>query len=956
LKAATTIDPNTCLDPSAIETRDIGYLDANGNAVGFGPTPNKTYLPGLVRSGQPIALANGHTGAGSTVAIIEKNAASWEFQFDDGRPLPFGICDKPDGVLDHLGWQPLSPDSAQPCKIDWVMCVAADGVASPSNDGGSTSFMLPAHSVDGEARIGLKECSVKAENTVAGGHATTSAAGVAATAPDARFVIISVPDNTALSIRAALNWLVTAGDDYVAGAPDPLASDKLYLSSADSAAWADHLTNTFGDQTPADQWRIVAASMSLNIGQVFTEACAASGPAMASSDTDGDGIIDVLDNCPDHPNPAVVSSFPFTGFGVAAWATVLMQPDSDYDGWGNRCDRDFDQDGSFGFTADAAIIRAVIKDIGLANIDQDQDLEVNDADDQALAGENSLCPGIDPVKLDFNCDGTYDAADVVLALSTDINSDGFVDVADLQLVAGDLWFAPSGPSRSRGAEFRSFLQASGDFAPQRYIFDSRLASIGLPGSEARAMSGMFADFDADIALLRTHGVASLFSAGNVGMGNAVTAPACTKGAIAVTGLGHQSEYRIAKNFLTRTKSEGGVVTNMSPTLTIISSHGATPNWLWTQWNNAAPSQSEVVAGIAGCHVDPWTTNGGASSWGVPVVAGAVALLRGYSLDPNDNLSVDGVVQLLRKSDRLAYFTPPCKLSGATTAATKDNYSSINHDYWCTDTVLPTITDPADPNYPGDPESMRAWYSRPLLDIGAAVQFAAGYTGPDTDADGFFDSVDNCVQFSNPAQKDSDGDGYGNRCDADFDQDGDIDAADDALFTEYAGFGKSYADIDEDGDVDGDDASLMASLLGNPLGDSGLDRDHDGIPNHIDNCENHANGPWTYGDAFSDKVQADADNDGFGNRCDADFDNDGLVTWFDGVLLVGAISGGADPATEPASRIFDLNSDGAVNSADTALMINDLYANPPAPPGPSGLCYDSPLFSDGRLDDCVFPDL
>ena len=41
---------------------------------------------------------------------------------------------------------------------------------------------------------------------------------------------------------------------------------------------------------------------------------------------------------------------------------------------------------------------------------------------------------------------------------------------------------------------------------------------------------------------------------------------------------------------------------------------------------------------------------------------------------------------------------------------------------------------------------------------------------DTDADGVSDPLDNCPQHANPTQLDADADGYGNRCDADFDQD------------------------------------------------------------------------------------------------------------------------------------------------------------------------------------------
>lgn len=72
------------------------------------------------------------------------------------------------------------------------------------------------------------------------------------------------------------------------------------------------------------------------------------------------------------------------------------------------------------------------------------------------------------------------------------------------------------------------------------------------------------------------------------------------------------------------------------------------------------------------------------------------------------------------------------------------------------------------------------------------------TGLDRDGDGHADHVDNCLEVENPLQIDSDGDGFGNRCDADYDGNGTVTTVDFARFHEafVAGVG---ADQDHDGD-------------------------------------------------------------------------------------------------------------------------------------------------------------
>lgn len=71
-----------------------------------------------------------------------------------------------------------------------------------------------------------------------------------------------------------------------------------------------------------------------------------------------------------------------------------------------------------------------------------------------------------------------------------------------------------------------------------------------------------------------------------------------------------------------------------------------------------------------------------------------------------------------------------------------------------------------------------------LVVGAASIAAPG--GSDTDADGVPDAMDNCLTRSNASQNDSDMDGYGNACDADFDQNGLAGASDFGLWFKSLG--------------------------------------------------------------------------------------------------------------------------------------------------------------------------
>jgi len=98
--------------------------------------------------------------------------------------------------------------------------------------------------------------------------------------------------------------------------------------------------------------------------------------------------------------------------------------------------------------------------------------------------------------------------------------------------------------------------------------------------------------------------------------------------------------------------------------------------------------------------------------------------------------------------------------------------------------------------------------------------------PDTDGDGLADSADNCTLRTNPDQCDSDGDGFGNRCDGDLNNNTFTNAQDTILFRAQLGqpsVAPTYneADINCNGFVNAQDTVLFRGLLGQPSGPSGL---------------------------------------------------------------------------------------------------------------------------------------
>ena len=94
---------------------------------------------------------------------------------------------------------------------------------------------------------------------------------------------------------------------------------------------------------------------------------------------------------------------------------------------------------------------------------------------------------------------------------------------------------------------------------------------------------------------------------------------------------------------------------------------------------------------------------------------------------------------------------------------------------------------------------------------------------DTDADGVPDLTDNCTLAPNPAQTDTDGDGYGNACDADFNNDGVVTAADYLLLRAKLNSADPLFDLNGDGRVTAADYLLLRGYLNKPPGPSAVAR-------------------------------------------------------------------------------------------------------------------------------------
>lgn len=220
---------------------------------------------------------------------------------------------------------------------------------------------------------------------------------------------------------------------------------------------------------------------------------------------------------------------------------------------------------------------------------------------------------------------------------------------------------------------------------------------------------------------------------------------------------------------------------------------------------------------------------------------------------------------------------------------------------------------------------------------------------DSDADGIDDIADNCITPTavNANQCDADGDGYGNWCDPDYDNDGGVTPADFGVFLVALQSGTPGSPPIEDHTCDGsvspeDFGRFLAHYGGSP-GPSGLscagtspclESDTDGIPDHQDNCTEIAN-----------LDQLDSDSDGFGNACDFDLDNDGIRSGVDVQAISCAFTG--ELASYPGA---DWDDDGLMEGSDFESIFPFLPLDAGSAPGPSGVATANFVANDHLEDD------
>jgi len=148
-----------------------------------------------------------------------------------------------------------------------------------------------------------------------------------------------------------------------------------------------------------------------------------------------------------------------------------------------------------------------------------------------------------------------------------------------------------------------------------------------------------------------------------------------------------------------------------------------------------------------------------------------------------------------------------------------------YNYWSsTETAVDAVFPGCTTNCAWDfdlKNGVQTGYPKTLLFYALAVHPGDIGAELDSDGDGIPDSTDNCTIHANPTQFDADSDGYGNRCDSDFNNDQMANMLDFGLFRNALSTHDPEMDLNDDGFVNILDFALFRILLNQPPGPSGI---------------------------------------------------------------------------------------------------------------------------------------
>ncbi len=130
----------------------------------------------------------------------------------------------------------------------------------------------------------------------------------------------------------------------------------------------------------------------------------------------------------------------------------------------------------------------------------------------------------------------------------------------------------------------------------------------------------------------------------------------------------------------------------------------------------------------------------------------------------------------------------------------DSATGILANWWGGNLAVMWNPQTLPPDCNGDPGSATEYWNP-----GVVSRLTLYYPAnpPDYDGDGVPDSIDNAYMTANSGQQDTDGDGYGNVCDADFNNDGNVGFWDYHLFKQAYGSSESDPNWNPDADMTAD---------------------------------------------------------------------------------------------------------------------------------------------------------